>query len=237
MDAIPLTSGKDPPVKIFISHAKVDGALLGEALQSYLHSESRLHTFFDKNSIQLGEDFDGAIRDEVGDSAVLVVLTDAFAGREWCRIEVLEAKSKGVPIVVLNAVHQGEIRSMPYLGNIPAICCPIPYGRLNKAIADQAIKSYGFQAVAKLLDETLRHLAWRASSDRLLDLAGSNDTRLMARSPELLTVLAHTHVKHIVYPDPPLGNAERKVISSLLGTTELSTPSELLIRNSLRVTP
>ena len=49
------------------------------------------------------------------------VRTDAYATREWCRIEVLEAKRAGAPVVVLDALEQLEARGFPYLGNAPSV--------------------------------------------------------------------------------------------------------------------
>ncbi len=110
-------------VQVFISHSKLDGLVVARRVQRYLHAEAGLADFFDATDIPDGSKFADVIGDAVGASAVLLVVhTDSYGAREWCRLEVLEAKRRRIPIVVLTAMELGEVRSFPYLGNLPVVC-------------------------------------------------------------------------------------------------------------------
>ena len=63
----------------------------------------------------------------------MIVLTDNYATREWCRTEVILAKEHDRPIVVVNALESHEIRSFPYIGNVPVIrwIKGSPYGPID----------------------------------------------------------------------------------------------------------
>ncbi|NVL83801.1 TIR domain-containing protein, partial [Escherichia coli] len=82
------------------------------------HTE--LQTFFDANDIAPGHKFALEIFNSIEHSALVVVRTDAYASREWCRREVIEAKRRARPIVVIDALTKAEERGFPYLGNVPA---------------------------------------------------------------------------------------------------------------------
>lgn len=109
-------------VKVFLSHAKSDGSRITNAVRRHLHEVARLDDFFDAANIPDGARFADFIMQNAGSlPALLAVQTDSYASRDWCRLEVLEAKRLHVPIVVLSATKEGEARSFPYLGNVPAV--------------------------------------------------------------------------------------------------------------------
>ena len=110
-----------PPVKLFISHAKLDGASIAMDFRNYIRSETKLNSFFDANDIADGYDFEKEIAGGVRNSVLVVFQTDAYSSREWCRIEIITAKRYKSPIVVVDAIEVGEKRSFPYIGNAPSI--------------------------------------------------------------------------------------------------------------------
>ena len=70
----------------------------------------------------MGLPFADFLQQSVEDIPILLAIqTDTYGSREWCRLEVLEAKKRSVPIVVLTATERGEARSFPYMGNVPVI--------------------------------------------------------------------------------------------------------------------
>lgn len=116
----------DPEVKkvtVFLSHAKHDGLEITTAVRRHLHEPTKLDDFFDATDIPDGARFAEFISKSAGSLPVLLaVQTDGYGSREWCRLEVLEAKRRRVPIVVLAAIQVGEARSFPYIGNVPVVC-------------------------------------------------------------------------------------------------------------------
>ncbi len=79
-------------IKVFLSHAKADSVVEARLLRDYLYRETQLAAFFDENDIALGYDFGDVLEKALGpgESAALIVLqSDAYASRPWCRREVL----------------------------------------------------------------------------------------------------------------------------------------------------
>jgi hypothetical protein len=183
-----------PPLKIFISHTKLDLENEPKAvnkLLKYLNAENPEKTWFDTGDIVTGSSFKTAIEQGELDTVLLAIVTDAYSSRAWCRRELLIAKQKQRPVVVVNAVQEREIRSFPYAGNTPVI-------RWNDKPQD---------AVDLLLQETLRHFY----NKETLNKQKCEGDEIIPGSPELLTTVNH---KHILYPDPPLGLEEAAVLET-----------------------
>ena len=186
-----------PPVTIFISHAKLDLEHEPRAVRSlvaHLVATQPEKTWFDTGDIACGSRFAAEIERGVKDAALLVVATDSYSSRSWCRRELLLAKRHQRPVVVVNALREGEVRSFPYAGNVPVI---LWQGR-PQAVVDL------------LLRETLRHAYAEAS---LKHQQHPGDVVLPA-GPELLTLVRRNKTDAVLYPDPPLGPEELAVLSA-----------------------
>jgi hypothetical protein len=61
--------------------------------------------------------FTQELEDEIAESTLLVIQTDRYAERPFCRWEVLKAKQHCRPIFIVNRVKKGEGRVFPYGGN------------------------------------------------------------------------------------------------------------------------
>lgn len=119
-------------LKLFISHAKRDGLVVAENLRNSLRSKTKLDSFFDKNDIIEGVDFEKQIKENVKSSLLMVLDSDAYGTRQWCQKEILCAKKYGVPIVVVDMHSDVITRTFPYMGNVPSV-------RLNDDNLDSAI--------------------------------------------------------------------------------------------------
>jgi len=105
-----------PPIKLFISHSKHDDSKLDAIkFRDYINSQTQLKSFFDANDIAYGSNFGDEIKKAAHESALVAFQSDSYAEREWCRIEILEAKSAGCPIVIVNAVNNRD-ELLPFLG-------------------------------------------------------------------------------------------------------------------------
>lgn len=193
-------------VTVFISHAKHDGAALAERIEARA-SEAKLGHFLDAHQIVEGSRFDSAIREAIDDrlTALVAVVTDEYATREWCRLEALWAKRRGVPFVILDAIETGVERSLAIIGNVPVV-------RLG-SVPDVTVDL----ALIALLREVVRGLWFEAV------VAGAGGSRsdevVMSSPPELLTLLDRLEqrrdgkVTGVVYPDPPLPTGELEVLA------------------------
>ncbi len=213
-------------VQVFISHSKRDGLEIARDVRRHLHEQTSLGDFFDATDIPDGTRFAEIIGAAVGSSSVLLVIhTDSYGSREWCRLEVLEAKRRRIPIVVLAAVERGEVRSFPYLGNLPVI----RWG----AGSDASIE----HIVTALLREVLRGRYFPLRVEAIRGLLGlQSGGAAHVYPPELLTALLVRVEKGekpsgmYLYPDPPLGNEELQLLSDLDPTLEPITLTMLIAR-------
>lgn len=207
-----------PPIKIFISHAKVDGEGLAIEFKNYIQNNSKLATFFDTYDIADGYDFDEQIKQNLRNSAVVVFHTDEYSNREWCRIEVIVAKRNKSPLVIVHNLKEGEKRSFPYMGNVPTV-------KWKKS----------FQEIIDLtLIQVLNNMFSREKIEgdvKLFKLEQKYSVTVLSSPPELFNFIDLELLKKtkkgkrlVVYPDPPLGIEEVNVLSEFDKRLQFLTP-------------
>lgn len=186
-------------LKLFISHAKRDGLVVAENLRNSLRSKTKLDSFFDKNDIIEGVDFEKQIKENVKSSLLMVLDSDAYGTRQWCQKEILCAKKYGVPIVVVDMHSDVITRTFPYMGNVPSI-------RLNDDNLDSAINL--------LLRTGLRYEYQKNYLTRIVKEGNDDDDfDILSYQPELLDM--HMLEKNnVLYPEPPVSEEERRILNS-----------------------
>lgn len=234
---------KLPPsgITVFLSHAKRDlpreewrGALAAlVAAQTKLPFES----WIDSSKIPVGATFPDEIEHAVRKAtAVVVVLTDSYSSREWCRREVFAAKAAARPIVVVDAIESQVIRLFPYIGNAPTVrwraALAEATGADSEADWTRTRESWEAEdASTTLLVTLVESLRYRHERARLRRLAKPTDL-VLGTHPEALTVAA-AHPREggrILYPDPPLGRDEQSLLVGTRPELDLVTPLERLAR-------
>lgn len=207
-----------PPIKIFLSHAKLDGLNLAIDFKNFLQNNSKLNTFFDAYDIADGYDFEQQIKSNLKNSAVVVFHTDEYSNREWCRIEVIVAKRNKSPLVIVHDIKKGEKRSFPYMGNVPTIKWNNQYEEIIDMTLIQVLNnSFSREKIE--------------GDIKLLDLKESCSISILSSPPELfnfidLEVLKEKEGKKkiVVYPDPPLGVEELNVLNEFDENLQFLTP-------------
>jgi hypothetical protein len=227
-----------PPcdVELFVSHAKRDlpreewrgpvAALLAA------HSSLPLEAWYDSSDIPVGARFADEIEKAVRRaSAVIVVLTDSYSSREWCRREVLAAKAAGRPIVVVDAIESQVVRLFPYVGNAPTV-------RWRAALAATTDRADAWSpevweaedASTVMLVTLVEALRYQHELSRLRRSAESSDV-ILGTHPEAVTIAATpAQIIRVLYPDPPLGREEVDRVTTARPGLELVTPLERLAR-------
>ena len=204
----------EAPTKLFISHTKMDinqEPKVVEKLKAYLQVDQPIDAWFDSGDIPGGSAFTKKIAEGIQDSSLLCVLTNHYASREWCRKEILLAKEKQRPVVVINALTETEVRSFPYIGNLPVI----RWNDNPQVVIDLVLK------------ETLRHLHTRC----LLQQWQLSDDLVFTMPPELATIIGLPAPVTVLYPEPPLGSEEVLILGKT-GVT-VTTPLERLAREKV----
>ncbi|NOK33065.1 hypothetical protein HMI49_07635 [Corallococcus exercitus] len=207
---------KPRAAQLFISHAKaklgtVGGRDLAMKLKAFIDSNPAGEVFFDEVDIGGGEDFAGTLESFVKDSAVIVLLTDAFSSRFWCGWEVATAKEFHRPVVVVNALEQGEVSSLSYVGKTPTIrwnaetSTAQDDARMHRRIVAAALVEQLRLAYDALQLEAIRHLAFPSGAD----------VAIAARPPELATLPAPKTAQApfiLLHSDPPLPSYELRLM-------------------------
>ena len=196
------------PIQAFLSHTKWDlnnGMGIIPKLQSYLNIAQPIRGWFDSGDIEAGSVFSKKIEEGVKDSALITVLTDMYATREWCRKEIVLAKENQRPLVVINALKKIEIRGFPYLGNVPSIHWEMDSDGEPIPGMERAVLLF-------LLKETLRQLHMRI----ILNGQKQPTDEVLVSPPELFTVSGKSDTTFL-YPDPPLGQVERNILVEKAG--------------------
>lgn len=206
-------------VELFLSHAKVDGMRLVQALDGELRMTNfGVTTNLVSDNIPFGG-FNDWLEESLEESIFVALVTDAYATRPWCRMEVLAAKSSSVPMIVVDALESIDRRTFPYLGNVPTIRWT---GQNMQDVLDLAFQ------------ERLRFAHFRARVDGLLEADRiPKGARVLCRPPELLDCMNDSPDKNptlsseriSVYPDPPLGVEELNVLAKFRPEMIFVTPT------------
>lgn len=222
----PITNTQsNPPVQLFLSHAKKDGEELAKNLRQHIHKFTGLNTFFDANDIADGFPFSDELEDNIKQSILVAIQTDEYSSREWCRREVLLAKKHNCPVIVINRFNQGELRSFPYLGNVPhryyaENCSNQGNSNLNLLFDLVVLEALREALRIKFNDLKLKELA-KVFRQKI-------DTTLIY-PPELISLvnLKDVGTGVVLYPDPPLGREEIELLEHFRKDLDFITPTLL----------
>ncbi|MCH5167984.1 MAG: TIR domain-containing protein [Erysipelotrichales bacterium] len=205
-------------LRLFISHSKKDldktGELVAEGLRDYINSKTKLSTFFDANDILDGQSFEEVIFDNVESSLFVLVHSDTYSDREWCRKEIIKCKENGIPAIIVDFFSHQCNRVFPYMANIPSI----------------RFKDNNWEDIINLMLRTA--LDWRYHENYLRSLSkkiGKDPKIVEPTVPELISI----HFRHkdddlILYPEPPLGLEELDILTKSFEKKRFVTPMQIL---------
>jgi hypothetical protein len=218
-------SNKIPsPVTLFLSHAKKDGEETTIRFKAFVDADLKLDVFFDTLDIADGYEFEKQIEANIKSSALVVFHTDEYSAREWCRIEVLVAKRNKCSIVVVHDIKNGEKRAFPYLGNTPTI-----------TLQENEIESF-YEIINLTLYQVLNdlfQLELLESFHKEFPLDGTEYISITT-PPELFNYIDIFKAKEnsknnfvILYPEPPLGAEELRILNEIDNEIKFITPIHL----------
>lgn len=202
-------------LKLFISHSKKDFDNIGEKkakeLREFLRSDTKLDSFFDANDILDGYDFEKQIKENVEKSLLIILKTDTYSEREWCRIEALAGKRSRVPGIAVSLINGSVKRNFPYLGNVPLIRYKNNWNDIINLLLRTALDQYHQE---QLLKEVKNNI-------------GKNDYYVLPFAPELLSFCLFEKNKEILYPEPPLGSEEIDFLKTFNNDVSFTTPMQV----------
>lgn len=217
------SSNINPCIKLFISHAKQKGLDLAKKLWKHIESFSGLNSFFDAKDISNGFSFSKQIREEIEktNSMLITIQTDDFSSRQWCRKEVLWAKKNERPIIVVNQYEKGELRTFPYIGNVPHIRYTL---KCEEAENEQTLLDY---IVLEAIREALKIQYNLLKIETLNQVFNQKVNRILPYPPELVVLSNLNKLKKevVLYPDPPLGQEELALLEEFRPNLKFITPT------------
>ena len=211
-----LSTDPKKKLKIFISHSKKDKDNLGRInamnLRDYLRKETKEDSFYDVNDIVDGFRFDFQIEEAIKDSLLIVLFTNTYSSREWCRRELLTAKKHKIPAVAVFMVNGDIDRVFPYIGNIPS-----------------TIFNGEWRPVLNLLFRTALDMYYE---QKLLDGIKDEETSVLPFPPEAFSFSIVNDTKDkVLYPEPPLGQEEIDILQAIRPKTFFYTPMQYLAKD------
>lgn len=207
--------------EIFISHSKQDtdntGDLIAQGLRDHLRRNHKLNSFYDANDILETLDFGEIIKEHVRNSILVIIESDTYSDREWCRIEAIEGKLYNVPAIRVDAIRGRVKRGFPYMSNIPEI---------------RYVDSNYDEIIALILRTALDQAYQNIYLTRIKNDLHMDEAKVQPLPPELLSV----HNRHkdsdvILYPEPPLGTEEKDILENSFAQKRFITPMQAMTKD------
>lgn len=233
--ALPETAVHGQPagfLRLFISHAKVDGLPLAQALRHQVMTIPWLKGFYDADDLPSSGNWKKDLESAVASSLIVMLRTEAYDGRTWCQNEVWWADEYATPAVVVEARTGLNFRgSVLPVDRLPVV--RIPDGNL-------------FRVLFLALREGLRYLHFMRRITLLKAqgrLPNPVELRVFSSAPSMMALLRAAHsltaakiasgvTPLIIYPDPVLRTGVYEAAAALVAThapagTLLRTPETL----------
>jgi hypothetical protein len=198
--------------------------------------DTRLNDFFDASDIQPNEDWAPVIEAAAATGALLAVRTDLYSSRQWCQREVLTAKRFGMPVVVLDALTDGEERGSFLMDHVPRTPCRQVDGKWSNSDVRRAL--------GQLVDECLKRALWRWQKQLAIQDSSLNIDWWAPHAPEPATFLNWLNSLEdidaqrkqpivVLHPDPPLGPDEVEVLRQVGSAAQLHEDLDFLTPRGL----
>jgi hypothetical protein len=227
----PLLDGTVGHLRLFISHAKIDGLPLAYSLKHQIETLGWLRGFYDADDLPSGSDWQRELERGVGSSLIIMLRTDVYDSRYWCQQEVLWADEYATPGVLVDART-----SLNYAAGI------LPFDRVPAArIPDGNLVRILFLA----LREGLRFLYFKRRVEQMKvsgELPSPLELRVFSFQPSMSALLRACRSlassneptstpRVILYPDPVFRSGVNEAAHALVATyapaARLLTPETL----------
>jgi hypothetical protein len=232
--ALQLTSppGYQPGnLRLFISHAKLDGLPLAHALRHQIQQLGWLRSFYDADDLPSGCDWQLELERGVGFSLIIMLRTEAYEHRHWCQREVLWAEEYATPAVLVDArvgLHH-PAAFLPF-DRVPSV--RIPDGNLVRILflaLREGLRFLLFMRRVKQME--LNGMLPSPVELRIFSYPPGMSALLRACQSLAASSKPATTPRMILYPDPPLRaglyEAARALVATYAPGTHLVTPYTL----------
>jgi hypothetical protein len=200
--------------RVFLCHAKADGARIARKVRQYLYENSQLSCFFDMHDIPHGHGVQKSIEAAIHESVVLTIWTDKLLDSPWCQFEIIEARRQLRPMLVLDALAKQTPRLFPFLGNMPVVRWKNDVAPVVSGILLELIRAYHLEAIFRSRNKNDREVpTFGLHPPDLLDNSFSKSRKHRKCDPDsAVGGLAEL----FIYPDPPLKPGELEVLLQIV---------------------
>lgn len=232
--ALPTEKGVEPGfLRLFISHAKMDGLPLAVALERQIQDLKWLPKFYDANDLPAGCDWQFELERGVGSSLIIMLRTDGYDGRPWCQQEVLWADEYATPAVLVDArtMLNHPVAHLPF-DRVPTV--RIPDGNLVRILFLALREGLRFLYFMRRVEEMKKKGDLPTSPDELRVFSFRPSMPALMRACGILAAVKGpaTTSPIIIYPDPPFRAGMYEAANALVAAyapagTRLLTPNTL----------
>lgn len=232
--ALPLTgvAGQPPGyLRLFISHAKIDGLPLAHALKHQINNIGWLRSFYDADDLPAGCNWQRELERGVGSSLIIMLRTEVYDSRHWCQQEVRWADEYATPAVLVDArTGLNHPAGMLPFDRVPSV--RIPDGNLMRVLFLALREGVRFLHFMRRVEEmkTAGELPSPVEL-RVFSFPPSMPALLRACRSLSLSTSATPVSQLILYPDPPLRTGVYEAAQALVATyapgARLVTPNTL----------
>ena len=209
-------------LKLFISHAKIDGVAMAKSLIAILkqlreadQQNLEFEYFYDDEHLSPGVVWSQVLDAEAKQSVLIALRTEGYESRYWCRREFLSAECNGMPIIVV------DLRKAQYHDSALLPFDLVPTVRVHDG-----------NVIRVLLHAMAAHLrALRVRSQ------APSGVRVLPHRPSVYSldgasqVASVENTEKIAYPGPRLPDAFRRAVEPIL--TQDSWQMELVTFDDL----
>ncbi len=223
------------PIKFFISHAKIDGipmalSLLGLMRRIRENAHGGFKSFYDVEDIEPGSNWREVLENNARSSVLIVLRTEEYEKRYWCRQEYLWAEQMRCPILVV------DLRTRPYQEGARLPFGPAPQVHVHDGNLIRVLLHAVACHLRPLRLEARIRLAESGSSsnpipERIVLPRHPSEISLHSTVTELRGKTPRVQEAQIVYPNPPLHqfslDAMQAILSDDVLKISLITPDQL----------
>jgi TIR domain len=218
-------------LKLFISHAKMDGLPLAQALRHQIAALSWLPKFYDADDLPPGCDWQAELEKNVGASLIVMLRTEEYDNRYWCQLEVLWADEYATPAVLVDArTNLSHPAGVLPLDRVPSV--RIPDGNLVRILFLALREGLRFLYFMRRVEEMKRSGALPNPVELRVFTFQPSMAALLRACRALASSTASTTVPRVIlYPDPPFRagtyEAAQALVESYGAGARLVTPNTL----------
>ena len=230
---IPPANPSEPAgyLRLFISHAKIDGLPLAQALKHQIETIGWLRSFYDAADLPPGRNWQRELERGVGSSLIIMLRTEVYDSRHWCQQEVRWADEYATPAVLVDARTglNHPAGDLPF-DRVPTV--RIPDGNLMRILFLAVREGLRFLYFMRRVEQ-MKEGGDLPRPVALYAFSFPPSMSALLRACNFLSVSSEptTTPRLILYPDPPLRagvyEAAQALVATYAPSARLVTPNTL----------